>query len=194
MNSSEVISTNDDSNLRASDNHESDTWLDSLILKVGSLLSLIFLLSACIIVFEIVSRYVFNSPTYWVHETTTLLCAICFLYAGSYCLACNRHIRIGLFYDAVSNRVRRYLDIFIAFFGWVYMAVLSWAAFGVAHKSLFAPWGDFRPETSGSAWDPMLPAIIKTFLLFVVVLMLAQFTLKLLRLILVSPAQESSHD
>lgn len=194
MNSSEIVSTSSHSKLRASDNHQPDNWLDVLILKIGSLLSIIFLISACIIIFEIVARYMFDSPTYWVHETTTLLCAICFLYAGSYCLACNRHIRIGLFYDAVSDKFRRYLDIFIAFLGLLYMALLSWAAFDVAYKALFAPWGDFRPETSGSAWDPALPAIVKTFLLMVVVLMLIQFALKLLRLLFVSASPDMPHD
>ncbi|OMH25971.1 C4-dicarboxylate ABC transporter permease [Motiliproteus sp. MSK22-1] len=178
---------------RASDNHQPITQLDRLIVKLGDILSVVFLGSACIIVFEIVARYVFDSPTIWVHETTTLLCAICFLYAGSYCLACNRHIRIGLFYDAVSARVRRILDIFIAFLGLVYMLVLSWAAFGVANKALFAPWGAFRPETSGSAWDPALPAIVKTFLFCVVVLMLIQFLLQLIRLVVVGSPRDD-HD
>ena len=178
---------------RASDNHQPITALDRMIVKLGDLLSVIFLISACIIVFEIVARYVFDSPTIWVHETTTLLCAICFLYAGSYCLACNRHIRIGLFYDAVPAKVRRFLDIFIAFFGLVYMVLLSWAAYGVANKALFAPWGDFRPETSGSAWDPALPAMVKTFLLCVVVLMSLQFLLQLIRLV-VAGSPRDNHD
>ena len=85
--------------------------------------------------FEIVMRYAFNAPTIWVHETTTLFCAILFIYAGSYCLACNRHIRIGILYDWVSDEVRHYLDIFISFFGLIYMSILTWAAYGVAQKS-----------------------------------------------------------
>ena len=94
------------------------------------------------------------------------------MYAGSYCLACNRHIRIGIIYDWVSDEVRHYLDIFIATLGLLYMSALSWAAYGVAQKSLFAPWGDFRMETSGSAWDPALPAMVKSALFCVVLLML----------------------
>jgi len=177
------MNSSDSGALRASDNHQPITSLDKLIIKVGDLLSLIFLFSACIIIFEIVMRYVFNAPTIWVHETTTLLCAICFMYAGSYCLACNRHIRIGIIYDLVSDKVRHKLDIFISLFGLLYMLALSWAAYEVAQKSLFAPWGDFRMETSGSAWDPALPAIIKSALFAVVVLMLLQYLLHLIKLV-----------
>ena len=173
----------DNSALRASDNHEPITSLDKLIIQFGDMLSVVFLLSACIIIFEIVMRYIFNAPTIWVHETTTLFCAICFMYSGSYCLACNRHIRIGIIYDWVSDGVRHYLDIFIATLGLIYMMLLSWAAYGVAYNSLFAPWGDFRMETSGSAWDPALPAIVKSALFCVVLLMLFQYLLQLIKLI-----------
>jgi TRAP-type C4-dicarboxylate transport system permease small subunit len=173
----------DNKTLRASDNHEPITLLDKLIIKFGDMLSTVFLLSAGIIIFEIIMRYVFNAPTIWVHETTTLFCAMCFMYAGSYCLACNRHIRIGIIYDWVSDEVRHYLDIFIATLGLLYMAALSWAAYGVAKKSLFAPWGDFRMETSGSAWDPALPAIVKSALFCVVLLMLFQYLLHLIKLV-----------
>jgi TRAP-type C4-dicarboxylate transport system permease small subunit len=184
---------NDADTGRASDNHQPTTFLDRWVLKAGETVCQIFLLSAAIIAFEIIARYVFNSPTIWVHETTTLFCAICFLYAGNYCLASNRHIRIGIFYDSVSAKARYYLDLFITTFSIIYTGVLSWGAYLVAEKSLFAPWGDFRAETSGSAWDPALPAIVKTFLFFCVVLMLIQYVLQLCKLLFrVSPGVESN--
>ena len=176
-------SSSADENNRASDNHQPMTVLDCWILKFGDLVSKIFLLSAAIIAFEIIARYVFNAPTIWVHETTTLFCAVCFLYAGNYCLASNRHIRIGIIYDIVSDKTRYYLDLFIVFFSIIYTAALSWGAYLVAEKALFAPWGDFRLETSGSAWDPALPAIVKTVLLVCVVLMLIQYLMQFFKLL-----------
>ncbi len=153
------------------------TRLDNWILSTGRVLSALFLVSAIIIFFEIIARYVFNSPTFWVHETTTLLCALLFAYGGSHCLAKNAHIRIGLIYDVVSPKVRRYLDIFISFMTMLLMATMSYAAWILTEKSLFTPWGEFRPETSGSAWDPPLPATVKTFLLLILLMMLLQSTL-----------------
>ena len=50
-------------------------------------------------------------------------------------------------------------------------------------KALFAPWGDFRMETSGSAWDPALPALVKSMLFIVVLLMLLQYLLHLIKLV-----------
>jgi len=151
--------------------------IDGWIIATGQLLSGVFLISAGIIFFEIIARYVFNSPTSWVHETTTLLCALLFAFGGSHCLAKNSHIRIGLVYEAVSPKIRRYLDIFISFMTMLLMATMSYAAWILTEKSLFTPWGEFRPETSGSAWDPPLPATVKTFLLLILLLMLLQSTL-----------------
>jgi len=160
--------------------HKHTCQLDKWILASGKAMSLLFLLSAGIIMIEIIARYVFNSPTFWVHETTTLLCAICFIYGGSHCLARNGHIRIGLVYDAVSDKVRRWLDIFISFMGIIYSITMAAAAWIMMQKALYTPWGEFRMETSGSAWDPPLPAIIKTVLFLILVVMLVQFVLHLL--------------
>nr|WP_321445931.1 TRAP transporter small permease [uncultured Cohaesibacter sp.] len=158
---------------------EAITALDRAIIQVGRALSLLFFASCLIIMIEIVARYVFNSPTFWVHETTTLLCALLFAYGGIHCMANNKHIRIGLIYDTVSAKMRRYLDILISFLLMIYALILAYAAGLVAYESLYTPWGAFRMETSGSAWDPPFPAIIKSFLFLVLAVMVIQTALHL---------------
>ncbi len=156
------------------------TKLDQWIISIGRLLSLVFLLCAGIIVYEIIARYVFNAPTFWVHETTILFCSLLFIYGGINGLGKNKHIRIGILYDAVSPRARRWLDIFISAMGVFYSSLMCIAAWLVAERALFKPWGEFGPETSGSAWDPPLPAIIKSFLFLILFIMLVQFILHLM--------------
>lgn len=153
--------------------------LDRLIVSIGHVLSLFFLVSAVIIVWEIIARYVFNSPTFWVHETTTLICALLFAYGGSHCIARDKHIRIVIFYDAASKAVRRWLDIVISVLCVIYSGGLAWAGWLVVEKSIFTPQGVFRMETSGSAWDPPFPAITKMFLFLMLTVMLVQFVLHL---------------
>jgi C4-dicarboxylate transporter, DctQ subunit len=155
------------------------TFLDRWIDKAGSVFSFLFAISGAIIVYEVVARYVFSAPTIWGHETTTLLCALCFAFGGSYCLARNSHIRIVMVYDRVSPAARRLLNIFINFTGVVWGAFLSWAGWTLVEKSWFAPWGELRLETSASAWDPPFPAYIKGFLMVMLVVMTLQFVLKL---------------
>jgi len=157
----------------------SRSFLDKWIVSGGRIVSLLFLVSGIIIVLEIFLRYVFDSPTTWVHETTVFVCSLCFAYGGSYCLARDKHIRIVLIYDSVSPVWRRRLDICISITGIIFGLMLSWASWTLAEKALFAPWGDFRMETSGSAWNPPFPALSKTFLFIIFIVLTLQFILHL---------------
>jgi C4-dicarboxylate transporter DctQ subunit len=168
------------------------TWLDRLVARGGQTVSLLFLLSGGIIVFEVVARYVFDSPTAWVHETTTFICALCFAYGGSYCLARDKHIRIVIIYDHISARARRVLDVILSLLGVVLGAALSYAAWTMVQKSFFAPWGDFRMETSGSAWDPTFPAWTKLALFVALLVMTVQFVLHTIHHIKREPDPEGS--
>ena len=159
------------------------TGLDHFIAKIGKGFSFLFLVSGCVIVFEVVARYVFGSPTIWAHETTTLLCALCFAFGGAYCLAKDTHIRIVVVYEKVPLRFRRYLDIFNTTVGLIWGGFLVWAGWLLVEKSWFTPQGALHMETTGSAWNPPFPAIIKLFLFIILIVMTAQFLLKLFKLL-----------
>jgi len=157
--------------------------LDQWIISIGQVLSIIFLFCAAIIIYEIISRYIFNSPTIWVSETTILLNALLFLYGGIYVLAKNKHIRITILYDLFSNKVKHYINIFIAIVGIFYSTLMLIASYLVAKSALFTPWGTFHMETSGSAWDIPLPAIVKSFLFVILFIMSIQYILYLIKYI-----------
>jgi TRAP-type C4-dicarboxylate transport system permease small subunit len=159
------------------------TVLDRAIAHGGQVVSYLFLLSGAIIVYEIIARYVFNAPTTWGHETTLFLCGLCFAYGGSYCLARDKHIRIMIVYGRVSAPVRLVLDIILSLVGVVFGGTLAYGAYLVAEKAWFAPWGEFRLETSGSAWNPPFPALVKGMLLLVLVVMTIQYILHVIHFI-----------
>lgn len=149
--------------------------LGRMINQTGLPFALAFLVSAAILIIEIIMRYGFNRPTLWAHEATIFLCAIAFIFGGLYCAAQNKHIRVVLIYDAVGPRTRRILDVLISivcFFSAVFFAYASWV---MVARALWAPSGRFRLETTGSAWDPPTPALLKAFLLAVLAIMAVQF-------------------
>jgi len=155
--------------------------LSRLLVPLGPPVAVAFLVVTAISFYEVVMRYVFNAPTQWVHETTITLTAICFAFGGAYCLATDRHIRVVLLYDAVGPRARRGLDVAISLVGALACALMAWAAWDLAHKAFFTPQGGFRIETSGSAWNPPTPAIVKAVLFVTLCLMCGQFVLQALR-------------
>ena len=155
--------------------------LDRGIVWLGQKLSLVFALVAVVSCYEIARRYLFDDPTIWVHETATFLGGALFILGGLYALATDRHVRVVLIYDAVSDRTRTALRIVHHLFGLAFSGMMLFASWTMARKAVLAPWGDIRFETSGSAWNPPFPAYIKVLILVAFVVMTVQFILHLVR-------------
>ncbi|WP_417723152.1 TRAP transporter small permease subunit [Salipiger sp.] len=132
-------------------------------------------LSALILLSEVFLRYVLNAPTIWAHETTTFLCGVSFLYGGLFCASRDSHIRVVLIYDLLPPRGRQAMDVVISAASALAAAFFAYAAWLMVEKSLWSPTGGFQMERSGSAWNPPTPALVKTFLLGMLLLLTLQF-------------------
>ncbi|MBS1302629.1 TRAP transporter small permease [Loktanella sp. SALINAS62] len=146
-----------------------------VIERIGYVFATAIVLAALILIYEIFMRYVLNSPTQWVHETSIFLCAIAFLYGGLFCASRNSHIRVVLIYDVLPPRLRRAFDVVIYLVSAVSALFFAYAAWLVVRLAFWTPTGAFRMETSGSAWNPPTPAILKGFLFVIMVGLAIQF-------------------
>jgi C4-dicarboxylate transporter DctQ subunit len=149
--------------------------LGRAINKIGVVFAIGILVAAGILVIEIFLRYALNSPTIWAHETVIFLTASSFIYGGLYAVARNAHIRVVLIYDFLTKPVRRYFDIVISITCFLATGMFAWAAWKGVLRAAWTPTGDFRLETSGSAWNPPTPGLLKVFLLFILIVMTVQF-------------------
>lgn len=159
--------------------HEEDTAgpqnaLDRGIVSAGGVFSFLFAISTIISLYEIVLRYFFNAPTIWAHETVIALIAACYLYGGMQCLAADKHIRIGLIYFGTSGGTRRLLDFVNGVLALFFAVAIAYAAFTMVEKSWWTPQGDLRLEKSGSAWNPITPALIKMALFLTSIVLAVQ--------------------
>lgn len=150
-------------------------WLGRAVDRLGLIFALGLLAAMLILIQEVLLRYVFNAPTIWAHETTVFLCGAAFIFGGLYCTARDRHIRVVVLYDMVSPRVRRWFDVVISLICALCTGFFTWAAWGMVTKAIFTPAGAVRLESSGSAWDPVYPALIKILLLVVMAVTTVQF-------------------
>ena len=149
--------------------------LGRVIDKGGWIFAAGIFVAMLILIQEIVLRYIFNNPTSWAHETTVFLCATAFVYGGLFCAARDEHIRVVLIYDAIPTHARRMLDVFISAICAVAAGFFGYASILMVQKASMRPDGSFRLESSGSAWDPVYPGIVKIFLMLVLFVMTAQF-------------------
>ncbi len=151
--------------------------LGRIVDKGGWIFAAGIFVAMLILIQEIVMRYVFNNPTSWAHETTVFLCGVAFVYGGLFCAARDEHIRVVLIYDAIPAGVRRIFDVVISIVCAVASAFFAYAAVLMVQKSTFRPDGSFRLESSGSAWDPVYPGVVKIFLMAILFVLTAQFVI-----------------
>ena len=121
-----------------------------------------------VMIWEVVSRYIFNKPTLWANELSLWTAGVLYLLAGLYAMRERAHIRVTVFYDVFPRGLRRVLDV---------IAVLVVVAFAVG--LVFGAWETvlktvLRWERYGTAWDPPLPATVKPLILIVTTLIAVQ--------------------
>jgi TRAP-type mannitol/chloroaromatic compound transport system permease small subunit len=147
--------------------------IDRISKWTGEKLAIVFLAAVIITSFEVVMRYVFNSPTVYVHDIAIVLSAVGFIFGGAYALQRHEHIRITAVYGILPRRAQRVCDVLALVVTVFFLAVLTWAAVRMAIPSLKLM------ETSGRAWDVPIPAFLKTALAVGAALMLAQALVQL---------------
>ena len=104
---------------------------------LGELVAYWTVIAIFVFYYEVMARYVFNSPTIWAHESMYLMFGMQYLIAGGYCLRQGAHVRVDVLYLHFSPRARAIADLTtsVAFFiftvaltvtGWIFFRD-SWA-------------------------------------------------------------------
>ncbi len=116
---------------------------------IGKAISWMCLAMMGVLVYEITARYLFNSPTSWAHETTTMLYGTFCILAGVYTHKHHGHVRSEAIYHLFSPRGRAILDVITGGIGLVIFAVFfnvafefaadSWRSGELSSKSTWAP-------------------------------------------------------
>ena len=136
-------------------------WIDSISIWSGKIFRWLGLILSLVVLYEIISRYLFNSPTIWAFDTTLMLYSMLFLFGGAFVLWEKKHIRVDVLFDRFSPSTQKTIDIIfyvIFFFPFVIVmiiygfntAYMSWEAREISNTS---QWGE--PVWQ---WRAMLPA------------------------------------
>lgn len=151
--------------------------MDRLSQRTGNAVCWLFLVAAALSCYEVLMDWLFRAPTVWVHDSSIMLCAACFLLGGAYALERGDHIRITVLYDQFSAAWQRRCDILITALSLVYLGALAWFTGKQAFDSIA------RVERSGRAWDFPMPMVIRTLLFLGAALLLLQAASQLLKLL-----------
>jgi TRAP-type mannitol/chloroaromatic compound transport system permease small subunit len=96
--------------------------------------------------YEVVARYLFNSPTNWAHESMFLMFGMQYLMSGGFCLRENAHVRVDVIYTHLPKRAQAIVDLItsIFFIFVVTLLVTGWIFFHDAssvQEVSFTEWG-----------------------------------------------------
>ena len=150
---------------------------------LGLAVSNLYLLAAACTLWEVIARYVFNSPTQWVFEVVMVLCASAWMLSAGFVTLRKRHIGITVFYLMASDRVRWWLDLFA-------MVVGVFALYMLVSDTLIRALESIDlTERGGTAWNSPLPMVLKTVLVSGLFLYLMQLLVNLTRHFRTRPLQ-----
>ncbi len=102
----------------------------------GRLVAYWAIIAVFVYYYEVIARYVFNSPTNWAHESMFLMFGMQYLLAGGYALREGAHVRVDVIYERFSPRTRALIDIVSSFFFFVFAATLLVTGYFFARDSI----------------------------------------------------------
>ncbi|PVA07379.1 TRAP transporter small permease subunit [Thalassorhabdomicrobium marinisediminis] len=100
--------------------------IDSVNELVGRVVSVVAVVFAAIIIYDVFMRYALNAPTRWAFDVTKMLYGFYFVLLGGYALRHQAHVRVDLVTEALSPMARRIVEIlgyliFFFPFAWIFM-------------------------------------------------------------------------
>ncbi|HEB96313.1 MAG TPA: TRAP transporter small permease subunit [Sedimenticola thiotaurini] len=93
---------------------------------VGELVAYWSVLAVFVYYYEVIARYVFNSPTNWAHEAMFLMFGMQYLLAGGFVLREGAHVRVDVLYMHLPKRGKALLDILTSVFFFIFTLTLIW--------------------------------------------------------------------
>jgi TRAP-type mannitol/chloroaromatic compound transport system permease small subunit len=143
--------------------------------KAAAWLTLFMVLVTFIVV---VMRYVFDAGLIWMQESVVWMHAVVFMLGAAYTLHDDEHVRVDIFYRAMSARRRAWVDILgVALFLLPLCVFLGWLSFDFVAQSWNIGEGSREP---GGLPYPFVP-LLKTALLLMPLALALQGVSLLLR-------------
>ncbi len=139
-------------------------------------------------VYEVIARKFFASPTFWAYEMSYMTMGASFMFGIAYTLQMRRHIRVDFLYDQVSPKKQALIDL-IGFAGLIIPACILLVFWnnGLWDYMVYAY---ERNELSGeSAWNPVVWPFRVSFVIGMFLLLL-QVVAEVLKCILVLMGHE----
>jgi TRAP-type mannitol/chloroaromatic compound transport system permease small subunit len=119
-------------------------WLNT---KAGTYVAYWAVISVFVYYYEVMARFLFNSPTNWVHESMFLMYGMQYMISGAYAYREDQHVRVDVVYSKLSPRGKAIADIVSSVFFFIFTLTMLWTggrfALDAVHnaETSFTEWG-----------------------------------------------------
>lgn len=116
-------------------------------IRAGEFVAYWAVISVFVYYYEVIARFVFNSPTNWVHESMFLMYGMQYMLCGAYAYREDQHVRVDVFYVKLSTRGKAIADIITSVFFFIFMVTMAWTGTRFALDAInnsevsFTEWG-----------------------------------------------------
>ena len=117
---------------------------------ITALNRLLYRAASPVMLYAVIARYGFNSPSSWGLELATLLFGPFFLFGGPYLLHTGGHVNLDLLRQSASPRVNRIFDLVN------FPVIALFAAILLYYSWPFAMQAYALGETSYTSWNPVI--------------------------------------
>ena len=111
-------------------------YYNKLVKYSGYLASALFIAIGFIVSYEVIMRYLFNSPTIWVNEVSRFLQIWATYLALTYSFHKNDFIRITVIYDRLNDKGKKILDFISFIFIFIFSSFVVYYGWLIAYDSL----------------------------------------------------------
>ena len=111
-------------------------YYDKLVKYSGYLASALFITIGFIVSYEVIMRYLFNSPTIWVNEVSRFLQIWATYLALTYSFHKKDFIRITVIYDRLNENGKKILDFISFIFILIFSSFVVYYGWLIAYDSL----------------------------------------------------------
>ena len=111
-------------------------WVDKINGYVGEYVSFWSIIAVFVYYYEVLARYLFNSPTNWAHESMFLMFGMQYVMAAGFTHREHAHVHVDVLYQYFPLRAKAAINVFTSIFFFIFCIVLFWTGWVFAADSI----------------------------------------------------------
>jgi len=111
-------------------------WIERINVVAGEYVAYWAIIAVFVYYYEVLARYIFNSPTNWVHESMFLMFGMQYMLCGAYAYYEDQHVRVDVVYSRFSTRGKALADIVTSVFFFIFVGVIFWTGLRFATDAI----------------------------------------------------------